>query len=378
MAHSEEVYLTMPQATQEGVKILPSMYLVELEEKFGMPQKPETYPPMSLQEATVSYAKWARWNGRQQELENKLGVEIQKTKIMSVKDESNLEYCKSLSTIPVSFYRYFSYETCPLRYFFSYVLKLPQVIIYDLDLNNIELGTVYHNSLRRLIKEDRLYLRELPADKLKSEVEKILSEELGKMSFFEPEILEINLLKFTSVILNYLEKVEFPEEIDGRNRNLKAYKVYKADDHFDFFKPSKFEFTFTGMPEASIDGVNFSGRIDRIDECESGLMVLDYKSKNAGEKDQLALYSYICEQIFKVPVIQSAFIVVEDGKIVNMMDRDNIQKVWNDLIGDVKDFVKKVASGDFTPQSCRDTCDRCDFNAICPVRWPDETFRCSR
>ncbi len=378
MSHSQEVYVTMPQATQEGVKILPSMYLVELEEKFGMPQKPEIYPPMSLQEATVSYARWARWNGRREDLENKLGVEIQKAKIMSVKDESNLEYCKSLSKMPVSFYRYFSYKTCPLKYFFSYALKLPQAITYDLDLNSIELGTVYHNSLKRLIKEDRLRLRELPAEELKSKVEGILSEELGKMSFFEPEVLEINLLKFTSVILNYLEKVEFPEEIDGRNRNLKAYKVYKADDHSDFFKPSKFEFTFTGMPEANVDGINFSGRIDRIDECDSGLMVLDYKSKNAGEKDQLALYSHICEQIFKVPVLQSAFIVVEDGKIVNMMDRGKIEKAWNDLIEDVKDFVKRVANGDFTPQSCKDECDRCDFNTICPVRWPDGTFRCSK
>jgi ATP-dependent helicase/nuclease subunit B len=378
MAQAKEVYLTMPQATQEGVKILPSMYLVDLEEKFGMPEKPETYPSMSLQEATISYAKWARWNGRNTEIENKLDVMIQKSKTMLVKDLANLEYCRTLSKAPVSFYRYFSYQTCPLKYFFSYAMKLPQAIIYDLDLNSLELGTVYHNSLKRLVKAGRKYLRDLTSEELKLIVQQILNEELGKMSFFEPEIFEINLLKFTSVIMNYLEKVEFPEEIDGRNRNLKAYKIYKTDHGFDFFNPREFEFTFTGMEEAKIDDMDFSGRIDRIDECESGLMIIDYKSKNTGEKAQLALYSNICEKIFKMPVIQSAFIVVEDAKIVNMMDRDKIHEVWNELIESMKDFIKGVANGDFTPQSCKDNCERCDFNKICPVRWPDGTFKCSK
>jgi CRISPR/Cas system-associated exonuclease Cas4 (RecB family) len=297
---------------------------------------------------------------------------------MLVKDPANLEYCRTLSKAPVSFYRYFSYQTCPLKYFFSYAMKLPQAIIYDLDLNSLELGTVYHNSLKRLVKAGRKYLRDLTSEELKLIVQQILNEELGKMSFFEPEIFEINLLKFTSVIMNYLEKVEFPEEIDGRNRNLKAYKIYKTDHGFDFFNPREFEFTFTGMEEAKIDDIDFSGRIDRIDECESGLMIIDYKSKNTGEKAQLALYSNICEKIFKMPVIQSAFIDVEDAKIVNMMDRDNIHEVWNELIESMKDFIKGVANGDFTPQSCKDNCERCDFNKICPVRWPDGTFKCSK
>ncbi len=378
MAHSTAVYLTIPQATQDGVKILPSMYLVELEENFGVSQRPQSYPPMSLQEATISYAKWARWNGRNPEIESKLGVEIQKAKIMSVKDESNLEYCKTLSKAPVSFYRYFSYKTCPLRYFFSYVLRLPQTITYDLDLNSIELGTVYHNSLKRLIKAGRRYLMNLTDEELESEVRKVLDEELGKMSFFESELFEINLLKFTSVIVNYLKKVELPEEIDGRNRNLKAYKIHKTDHDVEFFNPKEFEFTFTGMQEAKIDDVSFSGRIDRIDECESGLMIVDYKSKNAGEKEQLALYSNICEKIFKVPVVQSTFTVIEGAKVTNMMDYDEIQKVWDDLVQNVKNFVEGVSNGDFTPQSCKDTCKRCDFDGICPVRWPSGSFKCSK
>ncbi|PMP79146.1 MAG: hypothetical protein C0176_06270, partial [Mesoaciditoga sp.] len=155
LSHANEAYITFAEASESGVGIIPSVYLEEITEKFGdvVPEQP--YPYMSIQEGIISYSKWARWNGRDNTIEKRFGITVSKEKDFHIKDEKGLEYCDNLSKMPVSFYRYHTYIKCPLRYFFEYVIGLLKDIQYDLDLNNIEIGTVYHNSLRQLIKSGR-------------------------------------------------------------------------------------------------------------------------------------------------------------------------------------------------------------------------------
>lgn len=377
MAHAQEVYLTFPEASENGVGIIPSIYLEEIREKFEDISKPESYPYMSLQEGIISYSKWARWNGRDELIERNFGVSIAKARDMKVRDKMGLSYCRELSQKPISFYRYYTYDTCPLRYFFAYVMELSRPVVYDLDLNSIECGTVYHDSLKKLVEYGIENLKTLSEDEFISRVQSVSEDELSKISFFEPEIFEINLLKVSNVLVNYLKNVEFPVEIDGREKNLKAYKFYQTD-HTECFSPRQFEFTFTSMEDATIDGLRFSGRIDRIDEVPSGLMIIDYKSRNGGKPDQLVLYSKICEKILDRPVIRAVFSVIEKAELENMLSKEKIDKNWEALKEKIMKFVEGVKDGNFVPQSCSKNCDSCDFNDICPVRWPDGTFKCSK
>ena len=377
LSHANEAYITFAEASESGVAIIPSVYLEEIIERFGEITQAESYSYMSTQEGIISYAKWARWNGRNDEIEGRFGISVSRKKDFHIKDKKNLEYCNNLSKIPVSFYRYNTYITCPLKYLFAYVMELPRNIEYDLDLNNIEIGTIYHSSLKELIKSGREKLREMDEEKMAEYIEKVARNELEKMSFFEPEIFEINLLRVSNVLVNYIENVELPVEIEGKKTNLKKYRIYKTDDGDEYFVPKEFEYSFT-KSETEIEGIKFSGRIDRIDEVPSGIMIIDYKAKNAGEKEQLVLYAKICEKLLEKPVIRATFSVIEDAKIQNILDKNNMNEIWEDLVENIQRFLEGVKTGDFTPRSCEQDCKNCDFKDICSVRWPDETFKCSK
>ncbi len=382
MAHSDMTYITMPESTAEGVKILPSLYLSEMLSKFriDVEKRPELLP-MSVQEAVIAYSKASRWGYRCVDFEKKFGITISVNKDMILKMDENLQMCETLSKKPVSFYRFSTYKECPLRFFFSYVMDLPQNILYDLDLNSLELGIVYHNALRKLISgKGREHLKRLDDLTLSSEVESIVREELEKISFFEPEIFEINLLKLKGALLAYLYEIELNDDLDGQGRNIKKYRLYMVGNgESDQFIPYEFEISFGREGKmASVDGIEFAGRIDRVDRCASGYMIVDYKTKNPGEKDQLVLYAAMYEKTFNRPVLRATFSTVEDPKIKNVLERDEIIKMEDPLFSDIHKFIDDLKKGIFIPKPCKEICKSCDFNEICPVRWPDGTFKCPK
>jgi hypothetical protein len=382
-SHAGEVYMTMPISTQEGVRILPSLYLSELERNFNiLKERGPLLPPMSVQESIITYAKSSQSGVVNKEFEHEYGLDLFKRRKVILEDEENLDFCDGLAKKPVSFYKFSTYDQCPMRYFFSYVMEIPQTIKYDLDLDSLELGTVYHNVLRKLISEiGREGLRRLNTE-LRSKIAETVKAELEKVSFFEMAIFEINLLKLTDTIFNYLCKVELNEDFDLKKRsNIKDYKIYMENKEGQPFVPYKFELGF-GMKNSEIDsdinGIKFVGRIDRVDLCNSGVMIVDYKSKNAGDKQQLALYSMIYEKAFDQPVLRAVFSTIENAEVKNVMNREKILEIEDELISGVNSFLESSKSGEFTPKACKDTCRICDFNETCFVRWPDGTFKCPK
>ena len=366
MSQASEVYLTMPASTMSGIKILPSMYLVELEEKFNtMIEKAEEFPPMSVQEAVIAYAKWARENGRSPEIEKKLGIEIPRVQKFILEDESNLSFCEKFSRRPVSFYKFSSYDKCPLMFFFAYILKIPQRITYTFDLDALEVGTIYHNVLKKTMQRGRNTLIGKTHDEVYSMVREFVKEELEKMTFLEEELFEINLLRISTVITEYLFNVELRDlkELKG---NLKKYMIYKNKDKKteEFFVPYRFEFSLDGA-NSEFGGIKFIGRIDRIDTCPSGLMIVDYKRKNKGENEQLYIYSTIAQRMLNRPVLQATFSLIEPEKISNLASSKKIETGAEKTLSKVKGFLEGVKGGKFIP---KDACQMCPYSMICPER----------
>ena len=374
LSHAQKAYLTMPEATAEGVPIIPSIYTEEIFERFSTEaERPSFILPMSRQEAIVEYAKSIRWGKRDEDVEKRLGLKINQKREYKLKSKENVEFCEMLAEKPVSFYKFHTFEKCPLRFFFSYVLNVPQRVVYDLDLNAMEAGIVYHNALRRLLIEE--YSREKLANykdnELKTKIEEITRQELAKVSFFEDEIFRINVLKISDVLYNYMKSVELSTDIGKRKRNLWAYRFYSvSDDEVETFKPALAEVSFglgkKGYDVVEIDGVKFIGRIDRVDRCSYGVMIVDYKSGNSGEKDQLALYSKMYKRIFDEPVLKACFSVIRDARISNLIKDDKeLSKIGDDFMVKVKEFLRNLKDADFQPTK---DCRMCDYSRICPAR----------
>lgn len=369
MSHADEVYLTTPMSTVNGTEILPSPYASDLEKKFNVTvEEMEGYPPMSISEGVLEYAKWARKNGRTEDIERELGIEFRPNQEYVLKNEANLRFCMNFSKKPVSFYKFSSYSGCPLMFFFSYILKIPQKITYTFDLTPLEIGTIYHNVLKEVMQIGRDKLKQKSYNDVCSIVEKCVDEELKKITFFGEELSSINLSKISTVLVKYLFDVELRgdiDKLDGR-KSLKKYFMYGNNKDDERFVPNKFEFSFSGE-ESEIDGIKFTGRVDRIDTCHSGLMIVDYKRKNNGEKEQLYLYASVIQKILKRPVVRAVFSEIENGNIANA--KSNVEKIKDgatEMILKVKTFLENVKKGVFTPT--KDACRACPYKKICPER----------
>lgn len=371
LSHSKESCLTIPQSTSGGIPIIPSIYIDDIFKAFDISlEKAPAILPMSRQEAIIDYMKSVRWNKRSEKIEERLKldwVKLQRKYILS--EISNIEFCKKLAKEAVSFYRFSAYEKCPLRFFFSHVLRIPEVVTYELDLSAKEVGVVFHNALRRLLVEEhkREELKRFGDKELYHKIESIVSEELEKVSFFEKDIFDINVLKLSDNLFNYVKKIEMGES-ESKRTNLWKYKLYDSNGEVVAFEPSSAELGFGlngNLGPVEIDGVKFVGRLDRVDACPYGKMIVDYKSGNAGDKKQLSLYSMMYEKTFEEPVIRACFAVIKKAEIKNMMDKKKIDAVWNELIEEVKNFLNELKMANFGPTY---DCSRCDFSKICPAR----------
>ncbi len=368
LSKAKKTYLTFPTSSKDGSKLLPSLYTSELIEKFNIGvEKPDAFPPMSVQEAVLAYSKWSRNNGRSEKTERKLGVSLKNRVNYKLEKAESLKICEQLANTSVSFYRFQTYEDCPLKFFFSYVLKLPGRFSYTFDLNVLEIGNIYHNVMKELLG---MYTRDELARRNESEVrtfiERLVRKELMRTTFLEEPLFNVEVLRLTAILEHYIWEVELVD-IDSLNKQKNEYKylVYKNDKKEEYFTPYRFEYPLEGE-KSKIDGVSFRGRIDRIDVCNSGIMIVDYKSRNFGNREQLYIYSAIAEKNLEKPVLAAAFAAIEkEEKMLSIYDRKKIRAGLPIVMENVKKFLQNVKNGDFNPTKER-KCSRCDYNTICP------------
>lgn len=66
--------------------------------------------------------------------------------------------------------------------------------------------------------------------------------------------------------------------------------------------------------------LNFMGKIDRVDEIEGGLHIIDYKTSKEEREDewQLPMYAVMAQRHFGKPVIQLSYMFLEIGSIVTV------------------------------------------------------------
>jgi len=183
-------------------------------------------------------------------------------------------------------YKLESYSECPAKFFFSFLLKIwikprPALIF----------GRLLHGILasfhEKYNSKDALHSSQVKRD-MQKEIRKVFSQEGGSFStLFEKDVYQRLAAK---ILLRYLEK----------ERERESFSIEDTEKEFTW----------------QIDGLTFSGRIDRLDRLEGGVEeVIDYKSgKNPfmefrlcrkmseGESFQLPIYFFGARQGLKRPV----------------------------------------------------------------------------
>jgi DNA helicase-2/ATP-dependent DNA helicase PcrA len=162
--------------------------------------------------------------------------------------------------------------------------------------------------------------------------------------------------------------------LDETHRNLrfesgkKLLEDYYGKNINNKVKHEALEKPFT----IKLDGIKFTGRIDRIDTLEDGgVEIIDYKTgapktqKEVDKDQQVSIYAIAAKEALGLdPKILSLYFVETGEKISTTRDEIQLEKTKEHLI----EIIEKIKNGNFeaTPGM---HCEWCSYKDTCPFAY---------
>ncbi|MFA5878243.1 MAG: UvrD-helicase domain-containing protein [Candidatus Staskawiczbacteria bacterium] len=292
--------------------------------------------------------------------EDEADVRIQKTKGELFEPRSILEKRESKKEneyLPkhFSFSQLTAFEKCPLQYKFNFILKVP-----IRGKSVFSFGKTIHATLYEFLKQA-------------VEGEKIKQEDLFGFKEKGSGALGLDLLK------ELYEKNWIGEWYDNKSQKDEYYalglRIIK--DFYNEFKKNPPKILTVNNTIAleipfnlKIGDQTVYGIIDRIDQTEKGITILDYKTGNAKErldasdKEQLLIYQIAVEEVFKLEPTELTYYYLDKGTKMSFLGGDKEKEKLKEKILRQMDEIK---TSDFKPTPGWQ-CAFCDFKDICDFK----------
>ncbi|MCF7860192.1 ATP-dependent helicase [Patescibacteria group bacterium] len=255
----------------------------------------------------------------------------------------------SLDQLPkkFSFSQLAAYDTCPLQYKFAFILKIPA----PEDKPSLIFGRVMHNVFYDFLKpiistpQASLFTDAKPDQNLLSlkRLQSLLASHWVDDGYESSEQREDYYQRAQSALSFYLNAFCPPTQT--------LPKVLFLEKSFSF----------------KIGGETLKGAIDRVDQLEGGVEVIDYKTGRPKDKllwkdrRQLILYQLFLEEVLQIKVLSLKYYYVEDGSVLSFSPKEAEKEK---LKLEVSAQIKAIKSRNFTPKPSQ-MCKFCDFNRIC-------------
>ncbi|MBP9718703.1 ATP-dependent helicase [Candidatus Gracilibacteria bacterium] len=240
-----------------------------------------------------------------------------------------------LSTL--SYSQISTYETCPLKYQFRYLFRLPEAPSASLSF-----GISVHNALKDIF----------------TEIKK------------NPSYLEIDL---SPLIEELVEKNWIASGYASRMIQLEQKQTAKAAV-VNYYNKMRDQLTIPHEIEVpfrfTLSGIKISGRIDRVDKLADGTYeIIDYKTGSpenyrVNSDMQLSLYALAAEKSLKIPISKLSLHFIETAEILSTTRNKKQLDKCEESITETAEEIKK---GIFIPTPGFQ-CNSCDFRLICPAR----------
>lgn len=249
-----------------------------------------------------------------------------------------------------------SYRACPRRFFIEKILRLTPPAIKEFDLEATALGEIIHKVMERIIFEPLGNL-----DSLRNKTWEIM-EEVTEGRNIDPF--------WKGIIRDAF--IEILPEI------LKRETEIRRNGYF----PLMVEKNITGEP---LKGIRLKGKIDRIDQSETGIAIIDYKTGsdtltcsrvlNGKEKLQLFLYAALLKaegyKIDRVGLYSLKDITVKwcPPKKTRKDNAIGIDEMITASLRFLEETVEGMRKGIFRARPLDDNyflCRRCHENPNCP------------
>ena len=181
---------------------------------------------------------------------------------------------------------------------------------------------------------------------------------------------EINKFYEESWIDDWYETARQKEEYFKKGKNL--LKEYYDKFKEQIFTPLYLEKGFNVKIKNEKNNAIYTmyGVIDRVDEIEGGLEIIDYKTGKAKEKltiddkEQLLIYQLAGREVFDKPIKKLTFHYVEKNELKSFLGNEqDLEKIKAKIISNITEIEK----GEFAPKPGI-MCQFCDFREICEHR----------
>lgn len=243
-----------------------------------------------------------------------------------------------------SFTQIKDFQNCPRLYYFRYILKVPMR-----GNHYFSFGSTMHLTLQKYFEEVKKRRQAQQGSLFGVQAKKAPTGIKEAMSL--QELLKIyEAVWIDDWYQNSAQKQKYFEQ------GKKLIKDFLASDYLSEAKPLYLEKMFS----VKINGYNLTGKIDRVDQFENGLKIIDYKTGSpkekleAEDKEQLLIYQMAARALFHETVKELAYYYLENDSQVPFI---GTEKEIAKLEEKIKAVIDEIKSFDFASflkhhQSC--------------------------
>jgi len=238
--------------------------------------------------------------------------------------------------LALSHYQVDDYQTCPMKYKYVHILRIPVLSHHSV---------IYGNAIHETIQ---FYY------KIKMEKAAVNAEDLLKK--FEAE------WEASGFLSREHEEQRFEE---GRQAILRFFNRAEKSDVIPAYIEKKFKFDF--------DGDTIAGRFDRVDVSASGTVIIDFKTSDISKQDeaddrakkstQLAVYALAWKTLAGELPDRVELYFVDSGIVGSVAPTG---KMIEKIEGIIRTAAEGIRSENFEPNPQYMSCSYCPFVNICP------------
>jgi DNA helicase-2/ATP-dependent DNA helicase PcrA len=271
-----------------------------------------------------------------------------------------------------SFTQLKAFDNCPYQYRFAHVLRVP---VRGKPV--FSFGKTIHSTLQKFfamaMERGNFDQRDIFGDPSGGPTSHLEAEPPKKLKIVEKNIVsEKELMEIfeNSWIDDWYTTRKSQDEYKDKGRKL--LKEFYAGLSDKYVLPKYLEKGFNLKIQSNGEEYTLKGVMDRVDEVEDGIEIIDYKTGEgkeedklkAEDKEQLLIYQMAANEVMQEKVASLSFYYVEPNRKVSFLGSNKeLEKLKEKIIKTIEEIKK----GEFPPKPSQ-LCKYCDFNRICEYR----------